>query len=263
MTGELKVLTDAIRKASEIVLNGDRSAKDKSTVIGMYDVVTGSDILAEQSIIKDITAAFPEDTIISEETNPDKELSERCWTIDPIDGTMNYSRGIPFFGIQGCFMENGEAKASAIYLPVFDEMFTADENGAYLNGERIHTCEPRPLKQCLVSTGDFSRRSQEFRDAQAAIFHDCYSDIARFKVFGASSVDYTYLAAGRIDVHVRFLNKIWDFKPGMHIAEKAGAVYDHGLADEHGILVMCSSQEVLEEAVGTLVPKFISIFRRA
>ena len=263
MTGELKVLTDAIRKASEIVLNGDRSAKDKSTVIGMYDVVTGSDILAEQSIIKDITAAFPEDTIISEETNPDKELSERCWTIDPIDGTMNYSRGIPFFGIQGCFMENGEAKASAIYLPVFDEMFTADENGAYLNGERIHTCEPRPLKQCLVSTGDFSRRSQEFRDAQAAIFHDCYSDIARFKVFGASSVDYTYLAAGRIDVHVRFLNKIWDFKPGMHIAEKAGAVYDHGLVDEHGILVMCSSQEVLEEAVGTLVPKFISIFRRA
>ena len=263
MTGELKVLTDAIRKASEIVLNGDRSAKDKSTVIGMYDVVTGSDILAEQSIIKDITAAFPEDTIISEETNPDKELSERCWTIDPIDGTMNYSRGIPFFGIQGCFMENGEAKASAIYLPVFDEMFTADENGAYLNGERIHTCEPRPLKQCLVSTGDFSRRSQEFRDAQAAIFHDCYSDIARFKVFGASSVDYTYLAAGRIDVHVRFLNKIWDFKPGMHIAEKAGAVYDRGLADEHGILVMCSSQEVLEEAVGTLVPKFISIFRRA
>ena len=260
---ELYVLTAAIRKASEIVLKGDRSAKDKSTVIGMYDVVTGSDLLAEESIIADIRKEFPDDTIISEETNPDDKVSKRCWTLDPIDGTMNYSRGIPFFGIQGCFMIDGEAKASAIYLPVFDEMFTATDEGTFLNGERIHTCGPRPLKQCLVSTGDFSRRSQQFRDAQAVIFHDCYKDIARFKVFGASSVDYTYLAAGRVDVHIRFLNKIWDFKPGMHIAEKAGAVYDHELADEYGILVMCSSEEVLKEAKEVLVPKFISIFRQA
>ena len=260
---ELDVLTVAMRKASEIVMKGDRSARDKSTVIGMYDVVTGSDILAEESIIADIRKEFPDDTIISEETNPDDKVSERCWTLDPIDGTMNYSRGIPFFGIQGCFMIDGEAKASAIYLPVFDEMFTATDEGAFLNGRPIHTCGPRPLKQCLVSTGDFSRRSQQFRDAQAVIFHDCYSDVARFKVFGASSVDYTYLAAGRVDIHIRFLNKIWDFKPGMHIAEKAGAVYDHELVDKYGILVMCSSEEVLEEAKKVLVPKFISIFRRA
>ena len=263
MSRELDVLVKAITKASEIVMNGDRSAKDKATSSGMYDVVTDPDLLSEASIIRDIREAFPDDAIISEETNPDQKLAERCWTIDPIDGTMNYSRGIPFFGTQGCFMENGEAKASAIYLPVFDEMFTASDEGAFLNGKPIHTSSPRPLKQCLVSTGDFSRRSQEFRDAQATIFHDCYSDIARFKVFGASCVDYTYLASGRLDVHMRFLNKIWDFKPGMHIAEKAGAVYDKELADRHGILVMCSSREVLDEAVQNMVPKFISIFRRA
>ncbi|AMK13991.1 inositol monophosphatase [methanogenic archaeon mixed culture ISO4-G1] len=263
MSKELALLESALRKAADIVMNGDRSAKEKATAIGMYDVVTGSDVLAEKSIIEDIRREFPDDTIISEETNPDEKVAERCWTIDPIDGTMNYTRGIPFFGIQGCFMIDGEAKASAIYLPVFDEMFTADDDGAYLNGKGIHTCGPRPLKQCLMSTGDFSRRSQTFRDAQAVIFHDCYTDIARFKVFGASSVDYTYLAAGRIDVHVRFLNKIWDFKPGMHIAGKAGAVYDRQLADEHGILIMCSSEEVLQEAKEKLLPKFISIFRQA
>ena len=68
---ELDVLTAAMRKASEIVMKGDRSARDKSTVIGMYDVVTGSDILTEKSIIADIRKEFPDDTIISEETNPD------------------------------------------------------------------------------------------------------------------------------------------------------------------------------------------------
>jgi fructose-1,6-bisphosphatase/inositol monophosphatase family enzyme len=263
MSEELKVLEDAIRKASEIVVKGDRSAKEKGTAIGTYDVVTGSDVLAEESIISTIREAFPDDAIISEETNPDQGIEHRSWTIDPIDGTMNYSRGIPFFGMQGSFMVDGVPKASAIYLPVFDEMFTASEDGAFLNGVPIHTADPAPLKKCLVSTGDFSRRSQQFRDAQAAIFHDCYTDIARFKVFGAASVDFSYLAAGRLDVHVRFLNKIWDFMPGMHIAEKAGAVYDKSLVDEHGILVMCSSQEVLQEASEKMVPKFISIFRRA
>ena len=82
-------------------------------------------------------------------------------------------------------------------------------------------------------------------------------------MFGASCVDFTYLACGRLDIHMRFLNKIWDFMPGMYIAEKAGAVYDKKLVEEHGILVMCSSKEVLDEAVQTMVPKFISIFRRS
>ena len=263
MSRELEVLTSAVRKAADIVVHGDRSAESKSTAIGTYDVVTDSDVRAEKSIINDILAAFPDDSIISEETNPDKELADRCWAIDPIDGTMNYTRGIPFFGIQGCFLEKGVPKASAIYLPVFDEMFTASDEGAFLNGKRIHTSDPRPLKQCLMSTGDFSRRSQQFRDAQAAVFHDCYSDIARFKVFGAACVDFSYLASGRTDIHIRFLNKIWDFMPGMFIAEKAGAVYDKGLMNDHGILMMCSSEEVLGEALETVVPKFISIFRRA
>jgi fructose-1,6-bisphosphatase/inositol monophosphatase family enzyme len=257
---ESEVLESAVRRAAGIVMGGDRSAKDKGTAIGTYDVVTDSDVLAERSIIDDILKEFPDDTIISEETNPDGKVADRSWTIDPIDGTMNYTRGIPFFGIQGSFMENGVPKASAIYLPVFEEMFTADDSGAYLNGRRIKTAGPRDLGKCLLSTGDFSRRSQTFRDAQAVIFHDCYSDIARFKVFGAACTDFSYLACGRTDIHIRFLNRMWDFMPGLHIAEKAGAVYDKGLQEEHGILVMCSSQEVLEQAMERIVPRFIQLF---
>ncbi len=262
MSKELEVLEDAVRRASEIVIGGNRHAYDKCTLIGTYDVVTDSDVKAERFIIECIEREFPDDTVISEETNPKKGMSERCWVIDPIDGTMNYTRGIPLFGIQGCFLENGEPKASVIYLPVFDEMFTASEDGAFLNGKPLHVSGPRPLKQCLMSTGDFSRRSQQFRDAQAEIFSGCYSDIARFKVFGAACMDFAYLAAGRTDIHIRFLNKIWDFMPGMYLAEKAGAVHDKKLVDDHGILMMCSSREVLDEAMEKLLPKFISCFQQ-
>ncbi len=263
MSRELDVMVDALRCASSIVMCGDRSAESKDTSVGAYDVVTGSDVDAERTIIDRILSEFPGDTIISEETSPDAEMSSRTWAIDPIDGTMNYTRGIPFFGMQAVFMESGVPKASAIYLPAYGEMYTASDDGAFLNGIPMRTSGPRPLRQCIMSTGDFSRRSETFREAQAVIFHDCYDLVARFKVMGAACMDFAYLASGRTDIHIRFVNRIWDFMPGLFLAEKAGAVYDRELLDEHRILVLCSSDDVLKEAEDLLVPRFISCFRQS
>ena len=252
---ELDVIVGALRDASRIVMGGDRSAESKETVVGTYDVVTGSDVKAEELIISRIRELFPDDTVISEETNPDAVITGRTWAIDPIDGTMNYTRGIPLFGMQAVFMEDGVPKASAIYLPVQDEMFTASSEGAFLNGEPIHVSDPRPLKKCILSAGDFSRKSETFRRAQAVLLGECYDDIARFKVMGAACIDFAYLACGRTDLHVRFVNRIWDFMPGMYLAEKAGAVYDKGIFDRDRILIMCSSQEVLDEAMERIHPR--------
>ena len=74
-------------------------------------------------------------------------------------------------------------------------------------------------------------------------------------MFGAACVDFAYLACGRTDIHVRFVNKIWDFMPGLYLAEKAGAVYDRDLLDETGILILCSSEEVLDEALNEILPR--------
>ena len=226
---ELDVIVGALRDAARIVMGGDRSAESKETIVGTYDVVTGSDVAAEELIISRIRESFPDDTIISEETNPDAVVTGRTWAIDPIDGTMNYTRGIPLFGMQAVFMEDGVPKASAIYLPVQGEMFTASPEGAFLNDEAIKVSDPRPLKKCIMSTGDFSRKSETFRKAQAILLGECYDDIARFKVMGAACIDFAYLACGRTDLHVRFVNRIWDFMPGLYLAEMAGAVYDHGI----------------------------------
>ena len=143
---ELDVMVSALREASSIVLGGDRSAESKETLVGTYDVVTGSDVRAEETIIGRIREIFPDDVIISEETNPDSDMGGRTWAIDPIDGTMNYTRGIPLFGMQAVFMEDGVPKASAIYLPLYDEMFTATDDGAFLNGVPTRVSDPRPLR---------------------------------------------------------------------------------------------------------------------
>ena len=78
---ELDVIVGALRDAARIVMGGDRSAESKETIVGTYDVVTGSDVAAEELIISRIRESFPDDTIISEETNPDAVVTGRTWAI--------------------------------------------------------------------------------------------------------------------------------------------------------------------------------------
>ena len=255
---EAEFIQRVFREAAPIVLGGDRTAERKDTALGVYDVVTDSDVRTEEFVLSRIAEEFPGDSVISEETHPDAGEGERCWVLDPIDGTMNYTRGIPFFGMQAAFLEDGVPTMACIYLPVFDEMFVATEEGAYLNGRPIRPAAPRPLRECILSTGDFSRRSVEFRVGQANLMSRCYDDVGRFKMFGASCVDYAYLACGRTDVHVRFLNKKWDYLPGMYLAVRAGTVFDRRLTRENRLLMLCSSDPVLDEAVEKLSPAILS-----
>ena len=251
---EAEFIQRVFREAAPIVLGGDRTAETKDTALGVYDVVTDSDVRAERFVLSMIAEEFPGDSVISEETHPDALEGERCWVLDPIDGTMNYTRGIPFFGMQAAFLEDGVPRMACIYLPVFDEMFVATDDGAFVNGSRIRTAPTRPLRQCILSTGDFSRRAEEYRLGQARLMSGAFDLVGRFKMFGASCVDYSYLACGRTDVHFRFINKKWDYMPGMYLAVKAGAVFDRSLIRDHRLLMLCSSQEVCDEAGEKLVP---------
>ncbi len=251
---EADFIQEVFRQASGIVMGGDRGARSKTTDLGVYDVVTDSDVKAEEFILTRIAERFPDHSVISEETHPDAKEGERCWVLDPIDGTMNYTRGIPFFGLQAALMEDGVPILSCMYLPVFDEMYLATSDGATLNGKPMRTADPRPLKQCLISTGDFSRRAVEYREGQARLMSQGYDLVGRFKMFGASCVDYAYLASGRTDIHFRFINKKWDYLPGLYLASRAGACFDRDLIRKHRLLLLCSCQSVSDEAVEKLAP---------
>ncbi len=258
---ELDVLRDAISEA----LDGPLSPSDvrvKDTSVGTYDAVTDVDLRTERIVIERIRREFPGDAIVSEESSPDVRPSGRAWAVDPIDGTVNLARGIPVFGSQGVFMEDGVPRASVVCLPSAREMYTATDDGAFLNGTPIRTADPRPLRECVLTTGDFSRRSEEYRLMQARLMSECRGLVARFRMLGAACTDFAWLASGRTDIHVRFVNRIWDFLPGLYLAEMAGAVYDRDLMEETGILILCSSNEVLDAALSEILPRITSCSRR-
>ena len=106
---------------------------DKNSLVdkAAYDLVTSTDFNIEKYIISQILKQYPNDKILSEETNSNTIVEQCTWTIDPIDGTYNMANGIKMYGIQCAMYEDGKLELAAIYLPHFDEFYYA-KSGAFV-----------------------------------------------------------------------------------------------------------------------------------
>lgn len=190
-----------------------------------FDLVTDIDFAMEKFITRAIGEEFPGDAVIGEEYNPLTELpAGRCWTVDPVDGTVNFARGLPLFGVQCAFCEDGIPLASAIYLPAFGELYSASAGaGARLNGEPIFVSSRRE-DMAVASVGDYSHRSAELFEMQLGMTRSAAARVAKVRHFGAASVDFSWLAAGRTDAFVMLTRNLWDIVPGMLLVKEAGGV---------------------------------------
>lgn len=190
---------------------------------GAFDLVTDVDVAMEKFITDAIGENFGGDVVIGEELNPLRELPEgRVWTVDPVDGTVNMANGIPLFGVQCAFCIDRVPKAAVIYLPVFDEMYTAvSGGGARLNGVPIGVSE-RSAEQAIVSVGDYSHKTFDHAQRQIKLVEEVYDKVAKLRHFGAASVDFAWFAAGRTDGFVMFTSNLWDLVPGVLMAQEAG-----------------------------------------
>ena len=97
------------------------------------DIVTAADKASEEIIISEIRKKYPDHTILSEESGLNKNISEYRWVIDPLDGTTNFSSGLPYFSISIGIEHKGQTVAAVVFAPYLGELFTAIRgNGAYL-----------------------------------------------------------------------------------------------------------------------------------
>ena len=124
MNKELKFLIDIVKEASKLITEEfEVKAKDNKG-----DLVTNFDFEVEQFMINEIKKAYPNFNIVSEEFNSNEGLTDNCFTIDPIDGTVNFANNIPLWGIQVACVKNGKTVAAVIYLVKLDELYYADED---------------------------------------------------------------------------------------------------------------------------------------
>lgn len=237
MTKELEFLVKTITKAAHYT-KSEYEIKDKDS---QGDVVTENDERVEEYIIRKIKKEYPNFDIVSEEKNEKREISENCFVIDPIDGTINYSTGSPFWGMMGCCIKGGKTVASVIFLPAFNELYYADENGAFRNGKPISATAGKSPAQLSVEYSTFAVEGGGHIQNE-----DIVTQMRRSKYYrrvACAAVNFAYVASGRLGAMVFLNNKPWDFMPGLHLCEMAGAT----ISSADGIHVAANSQEMMKE----------------
>lgn len=216
---------------------------------GAFDLVTDMDVAMERYIDGAIAESFPGDVVVGEELNPLRELpAGRAWTVDPIDGTVNMAHGLPLFGVQCAFAVDGAPRAAAIYLPRYEEMYTAVRGGgAMLNGQPV-SVSGRVAEDAVVSVGDYSHKTAAHAEGQIARVRYLYDRVSKLRHFGAASVAFAWFSSGRTDGMMMYTRNLWDIVPGWLIAEEAGGIALSVNGGEYALgtdgIVVCASESI-------------------
>jgi len=191
-------------------------------------VVTEADVAMQQRLKTDLARHWPEYDFLGEEMTRDEhreltlDRTKGMWCVDPLDGTSNFATGIPYFAVSLALILNGRQEIGIVYDPVRDECFMARRGGgARLNGMTLGTHEPAlpgDLNRCVASV-DFKRLR-----APLAAHLGASPPYGSQRNFGASSLEWCWLADGRFQLYVHGGQKLWDYAGGNLILEEAGGV---------------------------------------
>ncbi|MBR6317048.1 MAG: inositol monophosphatase [Fibrobacter sp.] len=189
------------------------------------DVVTIADVSSERLIVDGLREAFPTHSIRTEEAGVVEGSDPRYrWIIDPVDGTVNFSRGIPLWGISIALHFEGKPLVAVVNLPKLGEMYTAVKGGgAFMNGRPIHVSNESNPMHAIVSNGDFNVGEVSRINAQnSRNFARESETFERVKCLGSAVIEGCFTACGRIDCFVMTMSYPWDIAAIALIVEEAG-----------------------------------------
>ncbi len=206
-----------------------------------HDVKLEADRLCEQAIVETLRAQWPDHAILTEETGLIGGDGELYWLIDPLDGTVNFFHGIPYFGTSiACYRRPGEAEATAfprsvdslggplvgvVYVPPTAELFVAEAGqGATRNGEPIGASDIVELGEAMVAVGFGSREGSGHRFVEQCA--RVAPRVQKLRCLGSAAFDLCNVACGRLSAFYEMRLRPWDIAAGHLIVREAGGVLD-------------------------------------
>jgi len=226
----LNIAVKAARRAGGIITRAAMNL-DQLTITrkAHSDFVSEVDRAAEEAIIKILLNAYPDHSILAEESGKSGQVgkAEYQWIIDPLDGTTNFLHGFPKYCVSIALLHRSVLSQAVIYDPVSDELFTASRGGgAFLNDHRIRVSKRVQLGESLIGTG-FPFRDFTHMEAYLAMFRDLIPKTAGIRRPGSAALDLAYVAAGRYDGFWETGLAPWDIAAGcLLILEAGGMVSD-------------------------------------
>ena len=221
---ELGFARDLARRAGAVLLDSYERL-ERIDYKSKRDVVTNADYASESLVIDAIKAAYPNDAILAEESGAhagvrrDGRITNgRTWVIDPLDGTVNYANGIPYYCVSIALVVDDRPAVGIVYDPARDDLYDATEDGpARLDAEVITASDKAELGDYVVSLAVIGRGglSRERRIAPRIRIH---------RRMGSAALSLAYVANGRFDAFVQNGGlSAWDVAAAGLITERAGA----------------------------------------
>jgi myo-inositol-1(or 4)-monophosphatase len=230
-----------------------------STLKADKTVVTEADLAADRLISDAIHQQYPQESILSEELQPASSGSSAAgWVVDPLDGTTNFSLGLPIWGVSIARLEEGMPKIAVVNFPAIGELYTAElRKGAWLNGDPIRVKPPIPDQPNAF----FSCCSRTFRRYEVGLRY-------KSRVLGSAAYSWCAVARGMALIAFEVMPKIWDLAGGWLVVQEAGGVvgaYDHAqpfpleadcdYRQRNFPTLMAASPELLAQARQQIKPK--------
>lgn len=190
-----------------------------------HDYVTEVDTRIEAYAKQTVLESFPEDSFSGEEGTLVLGTSGYEWVIDPIDGTNNYVRGLPFAGVQLAIMKNGEVVFGLIFRPFTQDVYSAVKGRGAFYENRL-TGEKRRISVSLRTldnaVGIFDDKVGKTDNPSTPIFHKLIDEIVKARVYGTAVYDIPSVAEGAVEFLVTGIAKKYDVAPGWLLVEEAG-----------------------------------------
>lgn len=215
-----KISIEAVKSAGKLLMD-NFNVSHKVSFKNRSDIVTDIDVLSEKIIIDKIKSNFPDHYILAEESGFVGKENEYLWTIDPLDGTINYYCGCSPFRIGLCLLKNKAPIMSVIYNPVKDDLYYAEKGkGAFLNGKKIKVSDNAELSKAVAMSHLSSR--QEFRERLIKKLDDIYDSILSMRFLGSADAAASYIASGKFEIFFELRSNSWDILPGTLLVQEAG-----------------------------------------
>ncbi len=220
------------------------------------NLVTEIDKKSEELIVGIIKKHFPTHDILAEESGSEHgKKSDFRWIIDPLDGTTNYTHGLPIFCVSIGLERKGDLIAGVIYDPNLNELFSAEKGrGAFLNGRRLRVSQTEKLKQSLLVTG-FPYNVNENPDNCIEHFVNFLLTGQAVRRMGSAAIDMAYVAAGRYDGFWEVNLNAWDMAAGVLLIREAGGKVTGFEGEEIDIYkkkIVASNGLIHDEMVGLI-----------
>jgi myo-inositol-1(or 4)-monophosphatase len=221
MTSELEAAITAARAAGQLLLERLGTTYQVSHK-GPADLVTEIDHQAQDLIASTLRGAFPTYGLVGEEGNEPGLSDGPRWIVDPLDGTVNYVRGYPFFAVSIALERDGELGVGVVYNPILDELFTAERGkGASLNGSPIQVSSTTRLEESVLASG-FPYEVWTSDDDNSREWRRFLKRALSMRCDACAALDLCHVAMGRLDGCWELELGPWDMAAGALMVQEAG-----------------------------------------